>query len=93
MGLMLSLVFSALVGFVSHVFWKPSRVFGDKHGRRWGEKIRHATGIITIAIPIAFVREVVDMDSEKTRTVASVLLTGLAYGGGNMLAHFADDIR
>jgi len=90
MGLVIRLILSAIIGFLSHAFWQPTRSFGNQHGRRWGAKIRHAIGIITIAVPLAFVREKLDMSGEKNRTISALLLTALCYGGGNLLAHFSD---
>ncbi|RUM43295.1 MAG: hypothetical protein DSY80_05830 [Desulfocapsa sp.] len=91
MGLILRLLFSALVGFAAHIFWKPSRAFGDLHGRRWGAKVRHAIGVLTMAIPQAMICDRLDMPHGKIRAFIASLLAGLSYGGGNMLAHFMDD--
>ena len=91
MGLILRFVFAALIGFASHIFWRPSRNFGAKHGQRWGAKIRHAIGILTLAVPLAYVREALLIEGEKNRTIAAMLLTGLCYGGGDLLGHFLDD--
>ena len=90
MELITRLVFSAIVGFISHIFWYPSRRFEQNHGARWASKLRHAIGIITIAVPQAAVCDALEMPRGKTRNIVATLLTGLAYGGGNFIAHLLD---
>jgi hypothetical protein len=86
-GLILRLLFSALIGFVSHVFWKPTRVFEERHGARWANKLRHAIGVLTMAVPQAMITNELKMPHGKTRSIVATLLAGLSYGGGNFLAH------
>ena len=90
MGLVTRLILSAFIGFASHIFWQPTQKIDERDGRRWGEKMRQAIGILTIALPQAMIYENLDMPAKKSRSIVATLLAGLSYGGGNLLAHFFD---
>lgn len=91
MGLVIRLVFSAIVGFVSHVFWQPSREFEHAYGARLGNKLRDAVGILTFLPSMILVSDGLEMRRGRTSMLISGLLTALSYGGGNFLAHLMDN--
>jgi hypothetical protein len=81
-----SLILLYLGGLIGHVFWRPSKKFGE----RWGNLFRYAVGYLLSIVGHQVIFGSIREENGRKRLLIIDILTGVTLGFGVFSGHFSD---